>query len=152
MVIVDVQIKGIKETSRYLDRCKVRMPIEVARLRNSISREIILAMLARAPRRTGHLIRNIKPVYMKDKNLIRISGVPYAIAQETGFRPHIIPIEYIQLHEASPGARADRIEPVRSFVRVSRAPRKGFIIDSVNKAVSNLKARLNHTAKQIVKK
>ena len=146
-----MQIKGLSNTQEYLKKVQVRLPAELSSLRNKLTREMSMQIFNTAPMDTGFLRRNIRVSMTRDTGTISITGVPYVLPVEYGFKRHLIPLEYIYLHHASPGARADRIEPVTGFVWVQGAPTH-FIANAFKKTVDKLRPECSRTAKRIVKK
>jgi len=154
MVMFKIQIKGATQTNEYLRNVQRRIPFEGARLRHKISDNLWISIFNRAPVDTGFLRRNITIRKGKDEDVVNISGSAYLLPQEYGFTPHLIPVQYIEMHKGSPGARFPKGgEPgLGPFVWVSRAPRRGFIKDSIKKVVNDLNREASQTAKRIVKK
>lgn len=59
----------------------------------------------RAPRFTGFLASQIYVRPLGKKKMQVTSEAPYAYFQEYGYRPHKIPVEWMKMHEATPGVR-----------------------------------------------
>lgn len=79
-----------------------------------------------APKDTSFLQRNLTVKYAgmssptQNQMIVSWGKAAYGAAQEFGFRPHTIPIEYIEQHKEVPGVEGKFVQNPRAFVTVSK--------------------------------
>ena len=151
--MIKITVRGLKETEQYLTRINQKIPVMTKKMASQIATETQEAMIIRAPKETGFLQSNIQVRPLGDNFEIAVDNVPYAVAQELGFRAHTIPGLYFQMHYASPGTRGIKQSPLpiglNYFVTVSKFT--PFVGPALNLMMTRLESIGNRYAKEIVR-
>ena len=147
-----MQIKGIDKRYRFLFRLPKELSKEIAKSAEQFMRNVQKSAKLRAPRATGLLASQIT-IKKQGKRIVLTTGrVPYAYFQEFGFAPHTIPVQYLEMHYSSPGARGQRIPGAQISGYVWVARNKPFIMPALKSNLAKLPSLLSKGAKNAINK
>ena len=142
MTIVTFNISGTKEICKLFSELEKKYPFWSKRFLEQVAKSFQDGARRRAPEATGFLKKSIK-IQMGDDKEIRVTvDAPYAAAQEYGFEPHIIPIEFLEMGLSNPGMRMAWYPNPTGFVKVSK--HTPFVMP----AFESLQARLPQMAEK----
>jgi len=108
-MVVNIKITGIRRAIRAFGSLAKGMPITREKITMGLAKSLKKGMKMRAPKATGFLKDSIHIVKGAKGIATVVVGAPYASAQEYGFSPHSIPIQYMEMHYSTPGARGQPI-------------------------------------------
>jgi len=132
--MITITMKGFKETERWINEIRTRMPTLSIEMAQEVANSLSKSMKLRAPRATGTLANSINVVPITKGFAVTVDA-PYGVAQEYGFTPHVIPIEFIFQHLASPGARGQWVDNPIRFVWVSKST--PFVMPALDATAQN---------------
>ena len=118
-------------------------------LGRSWAQSVVKASKARAPSFTGTLKKNIKVereilktgIKSRKTWVIGIGGSAsrYGPLVESGFRPHVIPFDYIDQHSSSPGTKGQYVDNANGFLTSMPDPKNtGFMLKAFNLSKTRL--------------
>jgi len=140
MVTINISIRGDKEVNAYLAKLPVKVRKEVFSECSSFMKDMYQNMVLRAPDYTGFLKSQLNLNNDgKSKITIDTGDAYYAIYQEIGFQPHIIPLKYISQHRLSPATSG--VETTGPFITVSK--NTPFIGPAFEKTMAQINSRLD---------
>lgn len=147
-MVVNVEIRGLNEVSKFLADLPKKIEKEIDDTNGLFMKNVRRSAIARVPRATGVLANSIILKKTNKNEWKIIVDSPYAAAQEFGFTPHIIPIEYIEQHLGNPGARGRFVKNPTAFVMVSKS--HPFLMPALEMNLSNLTQMLDNAAKKAI--
>ena len=147
--MIIIRMKGFKETERWINEIRTRMPTLSIEMAQEVANSLSKSMKLRAPRATGNLANSISVKPFKKDFLVTVDA-PYGVAQEYEFTPHLIPLEFIFQHLASPGARGQFVNNPIGFVWVSKST--PFVMPALQATAQNLPNIASRYAKRMVAK
>jgi len=137
---------GIRRTAEALYSFGKIFPDNFNRLAlDEMAKDIIRKAKQNASRgRTGYLASSIKKgkesFGTKRSWLQIIASARYAAAQEYGYKPHIIPLEYLEQHYSSPGIKGIDTQELgfkpRGYALVARS--RPFLAPAIEYTLQNL--------------
>jgi len=149
---IQIQLKGANETFNFLNRLPRELNKEITKAGELFMKKVQKSAKLRAPRATGFLASQINVKKQGRRIVLSTGNVPYAYFQEFGFTPHVIPIQYLEMHYGSPGARGVRIpgRDISGYAWVSR--NKPFIMPALKANLAKLSALLSKRTKNAINK
>ena len=120
MVIFEFRLNGTAEAYAALNKINVSFPKWSKEFLQVIAKDLQKNARMRAPKATGFLRESIKVGVGDDKEIKVTVDAPYAQAQEFGFAPHLVPIEYIEMGLSNPGTRLNWFHNPSGFAMVSK--------------------------------
>jgi len=121
-MVIQIRIKGMEGVMKLASNLPKTMEIEIPKGMMEFAKAVQKSAKLRAPKATGFLASQIKVRKISPKTIhIDTGEAYYALAQEFGYTPHVIPVEYIRQHfEASPNVPGRFVSRPRKFVTVSK--------------------------------
>jgi hypothetical protein len=142
---------NIDKELRFVQKFPENLRAHREKIVATIARSIVRSAKRRAPVSTGTLKSNISWKKISASNIqIGVFGpaARYAEAQEFGFRPHLIPWQYMELHFSNPGAKGNFVTDPTGWVVSQRKQTSGFI----NPAFMAFEKRSNQVIKKMLDK
>ena len=149
LLMITITMKGLGKVDSWMANIKGRIPRLSKEMAKEVASSFQKSAKLRAKKATGYLANSIiiQP-YGKD---IRVSvNAPYGVAQELGFKRHLIPIEYIFQHLGTPGMPGQWVNNPSGFVWVSKST--PFIMPALDATTQNLPNIARRYAARMVKK
>ena len=100
--MISIKFKNLNRVNRTVAQLGKRLDEEVLSKSKEFMRFVLKYAKAKAPKSSGHLANSLI-IYQRGKSIILSTDVYYAKFVEFGFAPHIIPIQYMEMHYSSPG-------------------------------------------------
>lgn len=148
--MLTIRVKGYETVASGIANLPKELDLQInKRALNEIARRLRMKMMGYAPFETGNLMDSIKSFRMKNSVQIRVNA-PYAAMQETGFTPHIVPIEYLEMHLSNPGVRGNWVNDPKGFVMVSKST--PFVGPSIHEVTSEMPQILSEHGSNAVRR
>lgn len=148
--MLTIRVKGYETVATGIKNLPKELDLQInKRALNEIARRLRMKMIGYAPFATGNLMESIRSFRLKNSVQVRVNA-PYAAMQETGFTPHIVPIEYLENHLSNPGARGTWINDPKGFVMVSKST--PFVGPSVHEVIGEMPEILMDKASNAVRR
>ncbi len=146
-MVTTIEIKGIKNTVKFLVELPKQERKELFRASTQWLRGVQKSARLRAPRRTGALRESIKIAMLKRMQVSLIVESPYGIYQEFGFTPHWV-------HALMPaGVTGETIGDVFNIAGYARVARhKPFLQPALDANKPKFPSILNKAAKTAIQK
>lgn len=152
-ITFNLNIQGLNKVQSMIVKAGQEFPKTPYRVCDRLARFTQKSAKLRAPKFTGHLSRNITIIALPYKKLEINVTTPYAYFQEFGYKSHIIPIFYMQMHSRRPAARGvkRKLKKGEGYATVSRF--KPFITPALEAGLNNLpnyiREELNESTRRI---
>ena len=148
---VTIQIKGANKVVKLFNKLPGNINSEGDKLVLRIVKSLQRRARMRAPVETGNLWESIQARKASKGVAILEVDSPYAMAQEFGFTPHWIPIEFVEQHLADPGIPGQWVDNPKGWI-LSQWKNGPFIRPAVSGVLKDLPKWALESTKLAIKK
>lgn len=150
MAIIRIEIKGMNESLKYLNKLSPNIDIHVSKASEQFMKDVKKSAKLRAPRdtlRTAKSIDILPPKNSGNKKVWKLTvNSPGAYWQEVGFKPHFVYSKNGYINNSTVKSKKFWAD---GFHWVSK--NKPFIAPAVEKNLSNLSQKLNNATKKALR-